>query len=357
MASGIDQRSLLQSALLLRPDNFTPLSRTPWAGVKLSQGIKRQVVAPRKILPIGESWELSADPLFPSRLASSGQSLPELLASFPEEPLPPIELLVKLLDTAEPLSLQVHPHDDDPHLLPHECGKPEAWLILAADKNAGIYLGFKQALPRQELRRHLEAVDPQALQALLQFVPVEAHDYFEIAPGTLHAIGKGVTMVETQRIRSGQSGKTYRLWDWQRRYDTNGKASAAGELRELHLTAGLPLVDPQLQVGEAYLQTLRRFPAYRRPTRGVELREYPPNSYSQVQRWQVEAGAKFSLDLGKNWGCVLVLKGELRLNSGYGKKTNVPQGWTALLPPAAGPFQGKNPGKIPGDYVVVRART
>ena len=47
---------------------------------------------------------------------------------------------------------------------------------------------------------------------------VKPGDYFEIEPGVTHAIGPGVTLLEPQRIIKGQSGKTYRLWDWGRKY-------------------------------------------------------------------------------------------------------------------------------------------
>ena len=143
---------------------------------------------------IGEAWEFSCDPDFPSTLPGHNISLPELVQAMPEAVLSPgqahtgVEILVKLLNAGDELSLQVHPADDDPNLSDVECGKPESWYILHAEEKAGIYLGFSKPVARDELRAMLLAGDDSA-RSVLQFVEVEPGDYFEIEPGVPHAIG------------------------------------------------------------------------------------------------------------------------------------------------------------------------
>ena len=151
MASGMtDLSSFLSRPILLAADNFTPLERTPWAGDKIGKNFKSNLVSGASGKLIGESWEFSCDPAFPSRLADSDVYLGDLVKQYPVECLGArsqgeagfCEVLVKLLNANKPLSLQVHPDDDDPVLKDHECGKPESWLVLDAEPGAGIYLGF-----------------------------------------------------------------------------------------------------------------------------------------------------------------------------------------------------------------------
>ena len=128
---------------------------------------------------------------------------------------------MKLIDTSTELSLQLHPGDDFSGLNPLECGKPESWLIQDAEPGAGIYLGFRESMTSEELRARLTGGLPMTREDL-HFVPVHKYDYFEIEPGTPHAIGAGVTLIEPQRCLPGKMGVTYRMWDWERRYDQNG---------------------------------------------------------------------------------------------------------------------------------------
>ncbi len=221
--------------LSLRPDNFTPPSRTPWGGTRIVQDYKGGPAG--KI--VGESWEISVEPDFPSTL-TSGQRLadvltPEMLGVHAR--LGGSPLLVKLLDAAAPLSLQIHPSDDDPALSDGESGKPEAWYVLRAEEGAGLYLGLKPGVTEVTLREAIECRGD--VEALLHFEPVAPGDYFFIEPGTPHAIGPGLTLVEPQRVLPGKRGLTYRYWDWNRLYDEHGKASPDGSPRELHLDRAL----------------------------------------------------------------------------------------------------------------------
>jgi len=227
--------------MLLRPDNVTPASRTPWGGRRIAE-LKADLGL---VLPdtIGEAWELSVEPDFPSRLID-GPQLDDVLRSQPdrwlgrEAHLGSTALLVKLLDTAEELSVQIHPEDGDPALNEGESGKPEAWYVVEADAHAGIYLGFREGVERRDVEAAICA--NADVSALLHFVPAAPGDVFVIEPGTPHAIGRGMMLVEPQRVLPRRRGVTYRYWDWNRAYLPDGSRSdEEGSPRELHLERAL----------------------------------------------------------------------------------------------------------------------
>lgn len=238
---------------LLRWDNWTPPTRTPWGGRAIPDRLKAGLSQddsvgssgqPRTAAQVvGESWELSLDPAFPSRLARTGQPLAEVLAEAPlawlgrhaESGSTP--MLVKILDAAQNLSVQVHPADDAPWLAPGESGKPEAWVVLARAPGAGVWLGLNEGVTREDLAAALHTGED--LRWALNFVPVEVGDAFIIEAGTVHAVGEGVTLLEPQLVRPGRSGVTYRFWDWGRRYDSAGRLDANGQPRALHIERSL----------------------------------------------------------------------------------------------------------------------
>jgi mannose-6-phosphate isomerase class I len=230
--------------LLLRADNFTPPQRTPWGGRRIIEELKAECGV-QVDGPVGESWELSVEPDFPSLLVD-GPSLDTVLRAEPamlgrEAGLGSTALLVKLVDAADDLSLQIHPNDDDPKLGPEESGKPEAWYIVDADPGAGLYLGFREGVSREQVQRAL--ANEGRLDELMSFVPVSSGDLFVIDPGTPHAIGAGVLLLEPQRVAPGKRGITYRYWDWNRRYDAHGQLDPKGEPRALHTARALEVTD------------------------------------------------------------------------------------------------------------------
>jgi mannose-6-phosphate isomerase len=307
----------LSQALKLSPDLFTPLTRTPWAGRLIGERYKKEIVPHSVREPIGEAWEVSCDPDFPSQVLGYGISLMDLIEAKPEAMLSPqyvqengshCEILIKLLNADDPLSVQVHPDDDDSFLRPSECGKPESWLVLDAAPGAGLYLGFSRPIAAEELFRILK--NDEDLKPLLHFVPVKIGDYFEIQPGVPHAIGTGMVLLEPQRILAGKSGKTYRLWDWGRRYDAHGRVDLHhGQPRPLHISEALRLIKPEEQVGETFVQSLRRVPRIDRPIEGLECLVYPANDHYQVIRLNIQVGASFLVEIHKGFAALVSLMG------------------------------------------------
>src|SRR5262245_48532991 len=208
------------------------MARTPWGGTRIAAQYKSKLLDQAEGRVIGESWEVSIEPDFPAQI-EQGESLSAYIAAAPEAVLGReatelgrggTALLVKLLDTAESLSVQIHPDDHYRGLKSGECGKPESWYVVEATAGAGLYLGFRSGVHEDQVRRALETGD--SLESLLHFIPVQPGDFFVIDAGMPHAIGAGLTLVEPQHVLPGQRGITYRYWDWNRRYDAQGRASA-----------------------------------------------------------------------------------------------------------------------------------
>jgi mannose-6-phosphate isomerase len=139
-------------------------------------------------------------------------------------------LLVKLLDCAQWLSLQVHPNDEQAVQLegPNHFGKTEAWYVLEADAKAEILCGFQPSAAQADWQ---ESVRSGTILDYTQRVPIHTGQTVFIRPGTLHALGPGMLIYEVQQT----SDITYRVFDW------NRPASAG---RKLHIDQSLAVLDP-----------------------------------------------------------------------------------------------------------------
>lgn len=138
-------------------------------------------------------------------------------------------LLIKMIDAAEDLSVQVHPDDEYAWENFGGNGKTELWHILDADPGAGLYVGFKKNVTKET---YLQSVENGTVDQLLNFYPVKAGDTFFIPAGTVHAIGKGVLLTEIQQ----SSDITFRIFDGNRK-DKDGKT------RELHTQEALEVMN------------------------------------------------------------------------------------------------------------------
>lgn len=195
--------------LLLEPV-FTP---RPWGGDALRRVLAK--AAPEGT-PIGESWELSDHPNGRSKLAESGMLLGDALRADPlamlgrEEAMDRFPVLVKYIDAAEDLSLQVHPSDAWCRTNGHaDLGKAECWYIMDCAPHAEVILGLKPGTMPAMLR---EALRHRAVEPLLNRVPITPGDFIAVPPGTVHAILGGTLLCEIQQ----SSDTTFRLWDWDR---------------------------------------------------------------------------------------------------------------------------------------------
>lgn len=177
---------------------------------------------------IGECWGISAHPNGMSVITSgefAGTTLATLWTErrelFGAYTLDEFPLLIKLLDAADDLSVQVHPNDEEAMRLEGErYGKTECWYVVEAEPGAELILGHT-AETKQQLEDRIERGE---WETLLRRQPVKAGDFVFVPSGTIHAIGKGIVILETQQ----SSDTTYRVYDFDRTDD-------AGNTRELHL--------------------------------------------------------------------------------------------------------------------------
>ena len=202
-----------------------------WGGTKLRDVFGYEIPSDQT----GEYWAVSAHPNGVSTIINgpfAGQGLDKVYAEQPQlfgHPTSPVfPLLTKILDASQWLSVQVHP--DDAYGLEHEgeLGKTECWYVLAADEGAEIIYGHN-AQSKEELRAQIEAGN---WDQLLTKVPVKVGDFFYVPSGTMHAIGGGILILETQQ----SSDTTYRVYDFDRKDDR-------GNLRELHLDKSIDVLN------------------------------------------------------------------------------------------------------------------
>ncbi len=204
---------------------------TPWGGEKLRTVYGKPIAE----VPTGESLEVSCIPGLES-VDDAGVKLPELIAKYGArfagkyagETFP---LLLKFIDAAEALSVQVHPDDEYAGRVENgKLGKTEAWLILDAPEGSQLVYGIKNGTTLAELRAACE--QGAAVENLLRRVDVKPGDVCFIPAGCVHAIGAGIMLYEIQQ----SSDVTYRFYDWDR-VDKNGSR------RELHIDKALDVTD------------------------------------------------------------------------------------------------------------------
>lgn len=243
-----------------------------WGGDRLNKVFGYEISSNQT----GECWAISAHPngvstvingtFAGAKLDDLYQMQPQLFGN-PQKSVFP--LLTKILDANDWLSVQVHP--DDIYGLKHEgeLGKTECWYILAADEGAEIIYGH-HAQSRQELA---EMIENQEWQHLLKRVQVKAGDFFYVPSGTMHAIGKGILILETQQ----SSDTTYRVYDFDRKDDQ-------GNLRELHIQQSIDVMT--IAEIENSVPTTEH-------AKNCEITTFVENDFFTVYKWLVEGQASF----------------------------------------------------------------
>jgi mannose-6-phosphate isomerase len=244
---------------------------------------------------VGEAWLTG-----PQCLVESGPYKGQTLASVAEKMGGEFPLLVKILFPADKLSVQVHPDDAQAKAMGETRGKTECWYVLEAEPGATVALGLKAGAGAKEVAASVES---GTMESLLEHVPVSVGDMLFVDAGTVHAIGPGVVLLETQQT----SDVTYRLYDY-------------GRPRELHLEQGLQVIKAKTQAGKVAPREMDGF------TRLIEQR------YFVVDRFEISAtreravafvGAGCLVGLAGS-GVVRTADGELELTPG--KAVVVPMG-------------------------------
>ena len=250
--------------------------------------------------PVGEAW-LTGPECVVETGALKGRTLAQAAAEFP--------LLVKLLFPREKLSVQVHPDDALARELGQPRGKTECWYVLEAEAGATIALGLREGVTKEAVR---EAIGAGTLEGLLEWVPVAAGEMIFVDAGTVHAIGPGVVLLETQQT----SDATFRLYDY-------------GRGRELHLELGLRAMKLRTAAGKVAAKKMDGF------TRLIEQK------YFVVDRYGVAAGGEAVVPVD-GAGCVVGLSGTASVKSEGCEEVELPMGRAVVVPAGGGAVRVKS---------------
>lgn len=275
-----------------------------WGGYELAKEFKIE-----ENKKIGEAWILSGHKHGASIIQNgyfSGQSLDMLYRNhkelFGDSDYKEFPLLIKVLDAQDDLSVQVHP--DDSYALKHhnDFGKNECWYILNSSEDARIIYGVN-AKSKVEM---LEAINHKKWDGVLRRVSVKPGDFFNVPVGTVHAIGKGIQILEVQQ----SSDVTYRLYDYDR-------IDNEGNKRELH-------IEPALEVMSYDAGNIKNeYLTYKNVIRLVE------NKYFTVDRVELEDAMKISQI--NTYSIIYVQDGQMEISFETGDKQIVSKNQVVLI--------------------------
>lgn len=186
--------------------------------------------------PIGEVWltgeecRVANGPLAGATLGELASKLDANLNGTAAKTPKRFPLLMKIIFPKDKLSVQVHPDDDGAQKIGQACGKTECWYVLQASRGAHIGLGLRAGIKHREVE---QAIHNTTMEQLLNWIEVAPGDMYYVDAGTVHAIGPGCILLETQQ----NSDTTYRLYDY-------------GRPRQLHVEQGLAAMKENTRAGK-----------------------------------------------------------------------------------------------------------
>lgn len=220
----------------LYPLQLSGVTKSPiWGGKRLLNDWGKTSDAPT----VGESWELTVRKNEKSKIvngALAGRTLNEAIDTFGADitgggfDSSDFPILIKLIDAADRLSVQVHPDDGYAARMENDRGKTEMWYIVDADPDAEIICGLVDGMGREDFAA---AVADKDVSRALKRQPVTPGETYFIPAGLAHAIGGGILIAEIQQ----NCDLTYRVYDYDRRQPD-------GSLRELHVAKALDVTRP-----------------------------------------------------------------------------------------------------------------
>ncbi len=297
----------------LVPFQLTPEYRDyVWGGDLLRPGI----------VPTAEAWVVYAEDLVASG-PYRGRKLADLAKELGADLLGQravdttgerFPLLVKFLDSAQWLSLQVHPNDQQAVALegPGYFGKTEAWYVLQAKPGAQLIAGLIPGTDRSEME---EAIRNGQIAEYSQYLDVHPGDTLFIAPGTVHALGPGLLIYEIQQT----SDLTYRVFDWGRPQTPT---------RKLHIEESIQVANPAALAKAA--------PEVELPDGGRQVVVQCPYFTLESMKAQEES---IELDTGcESFHAVTLIEGKARLVCGS-EQLELEKFGTAIIPACAGRYR------------------
>jgi mannose-6-phosphate isomerase len=297
--------------LLLQPEFHERI----WGTRDLSPFYAREVTG----APIGEAW-LTGDKCTVANGPLAGRTLADLAQTFGKcflgdaaRDVARFPLLIKFLFPTEKLSVQVHPDDEAAAKVGQPCGKTECWYVLRAEPGAQIGLGLKPGTRKAEIET---AIRENRMEHLLNWIDVHEGDMIYVDAGTVHAIGGGAVIVETQQ----NSDTTYRLYDY-------------GRPRELHISDGLRATKEQTHAGKA-LAGQRQTEQGKEQVNLVTSPCFIVDHFRMKRSWEFRRPqhAKTSV-----W-CLIATRGCGVIESGSGSPVTFTSGESVVIPAAVEKF-------------------
>ena len=234
----------------------------------------------------GECWGISAHPEGECVIANGffkGKKLSEVWQDYPklfgknhtEAGFP---LLVKIIDAKENLSVQVHPDDNYAFMYENgQRGKTECWYVLSCDENANILVGHN-AKTKAEM---VEMIENKQWDKFIRKIPVKKGDFFQIEPGTVHAITTGTVILEIQQ----SSDLVYRIYDYDR--------TENGVPRQLHKQCVDVITVPQIaKVKPTPVITRDNLSTI---TKWVKCEHYTVTMYEVIKKLNVDEAKSYML--------------------------------------------------------------
>ncbi|HEY5382463.1 MAG TPA: type I phosphomannose isomerase catalytic subunit [Acidobacteriaceae bacterium] len=272
------------------------LSERIWGCTELPSFLEQ----PKPGHPIGEAWLTAAQCVVEGQgELTLGELARRWPGSFGADECGEFPLLIKFLFPREKLSVQVHPNDEEARAIGQPRGKNECWYVLSAEPGAELALGFREELTRAEMER---AIHDGTLESKLRYLPVKAGDMAYVEAGTIHAIGPGLVILETQQY----SDTTYRLYDY-------------GRPRPLHLTEGLAVTKAHTNAGLVAPVKHDGF---------VRLIRSP---YFVVDRFELSSGVSRPLGLDGRMQILIALKNGAAIRLGSERSVHLPAGHAMVL--------------------------
>lgn len=303
----------------LTPFRLKPwFSPRPWGRRSLEPWYSAEEVGTSEA--VGEAWltgpqsVIETGPLAGQTLAAvaSSHTAPllgpshEAVAATPQPAEFP--LLVKLLFPADKLSVQVHPDDAQAQAMGQPRGKTECWYVLEAEPGAKIALGLQPGATADAVRA---AIAAGTMEELMRWAPVAKGDMFFVDAGTVHAIGPGMVLLETQQT----CDTTFRMYDY-------------GRPRELHVEQALRVMKTSTAAGKIAPRRMRAGDSYE-ITRLIEQR------YFIVDRYVMGEGDRVSIPAASA-GCLVPLRGAGTVETGSAPPVELLAGHAIVVPAGGG---------------------
>jgi mannose-6-phosphate isomerase len=284
----------------LGPFRLAPwFSERPWGRKDLRPWYESTGTTER----VGEAWltgpesVVETGPMTGQTLAAvAGTTSAKLLGTTGGTEFP---LLVKLLFPDDKLSVQVHPDDAQAQAMGQPRGKTECWYVLEARPGATIALGLKPGATADVVRT---AIADGTMEEWMEWVPVSVGEMIFVDAGTVHAIGPGVVLLETQQT----CDVTFRMYDY-------------GRPRELHVEQALRVMKTQTAAGKVAAVAMSGF------TRLIEQK------YFVVDRYEIADVGEIVVPT-EGAGCLVGLTGAAAVIGGPEGEVELEPGKAVVIP-------------------------